>query len=195
MPRIQTPQVGQLLQRLFKITGRYRPSLEEFIVPTVQIADLGQGSPPPIIRSATSFFSQAAVVGERATFRLECPPTTLLTLDSMLFTAGSSSSIEIFLGSSVPAPATPATTRFTDGRILQANENTAGKVNFGTQAAGLAAFHFRQALLSGVPTLIKPLNWIVGSGVPVQFGFIDFQFGPLNVSFEAILQWTEYQIA
>ena len=37
---IQTPVVGQLLQRAFGIKGRVRPALDEIIVPVVNVADL-----------------------------------------------------------------------------------------------------------------------------------------------------------
>lgn len=48
--QIQTPEVGSALQSLFKLVGRVRPQLEEYVMPVVLVGDVGAASPPAVRR-------------------------------------------------------------------------------------------------------------------------------------------------
>lgn len=82
MPKqIQEPGVGQELTRLFGLLGRVRPALDEVIVPVVQVAELGQGSPPGRTNAFALWVSIAAgAAGEFSYLRMDVPAGTVVQL-------------------------------------------------------------------------------------------------------------------
>ena len=198
--RIQRPQIGAALQRLFRLTGRVGVELEPFIIGTVQVADLGLGAEPPVRRSAVARFTQAAVVGEIAVWRMEVPGSVIAVVTRFqLRQEASVSACHIHFGSTISAAvfATAARKSFTDGRLLQGGQTPALVLAHGTQAAGLSPIDWSVAV-NLVPdnTWQTPSGlWVIGSGAPGQFGFIEFQAGGVtNQEVRFVVEWDEYQI-
>lgn len=194
---IQTPQVGSALQELFRLQGRVRPALEEFIIPTVQVGDLTFGSAPAKRRHVTTFFNVPAVVGERPVWRWEIPGGIIGALTSFWVEppAATPGSVSVFFGSSIAAPATQAVASYSDGRILRAGELPAGVVSFGTQVGALAARTWeKRAQPTPDSRTWETPGWILGTGVPGQFGFIEFACNLLNASVNVCMEWDEFQL-
>lgn len=192
--QIQRPQVAELLTRFFRLTGRVRPSLDDVVIPTVQIGDLTGGATPPIIRSASAFAEPTKTAGERATWRLEAPPGTLLDVKVIwVLNYDVESSLRVHFGTSIATPPDLAPSRYTDGRIT-GSETPAGILLSGTQAGLLANYQWLQNFGAVARETIYPNNWIVGTGNPGTFGFLELQSTSANNLMALNLQWDEYQI-
>lgn len=199
MPKqIQNPLVGQALQYLFGLQGRVEPSLDEIVVPTVQIGDLSRGGPPGITRSASAAFSQAAGgAGQFSVARFEVPGNVVARIDSMVVrVSGAAATLIITHGSTFATPANTAQKSLKDGRLLQAGEVAAGVVTYGTQ--GVTPFapttSERYFLASNALVTIPTPGLIVGSGLPGQFGFMEFGLITPNLQLDATIQWTEFRL-
>lgn len=189
---IQTPGVGAALQRLFRLQGRVRPSLEEFVIPTVQVADLSQGSVPPVRRHAVSFFNQPGVAGQSATWRLEVPPSVLARIDRIYVTPAAAGPMFANFGSTIAVPAGNAANEFSDARVRANGELPAGLVTFGTQVAILAGT-WRVDVAANEVTEIRPRAWLIG-GLFDAFDFLEMQFFQANTAVTVAMEWEEYQI-
>lgn len=194
--QIQNPTVGDVLRQAFDIKGRVSPLLEEFVVPTVLIGDLGRGAPPAFIRHAVARFSQGAVVGQRAVWRFEMPGGMIAVMRRFWYRpVGSNGSIVTFFGSSIAPPAGTATKVFTDGRLAGQN-NPAGVLTFGTQVGNLATNQFVINAVQDPDAFAfePPAGWVVGSGIAGQFGFLEQNFSVDNIGIDVVMEWDEYQI-
>jgi len=193
---IQTPLVGSALQRLFGLQGRVRPSLEEFIVPTVQVANLDDGSPPNVSRTASSFGSQAAVAGEFGTFRLEVPPGTIAEVLAVYLPVPSATfNLRIATTDAPAALANTGSKRFWDGRLNFENQLPAGVLTFGTQVAALTTVIGLIPVTTVENTIwTPPRGLIVGSGKQGQFGFFMIQNATANQALIATIVWREYAL-
>ncbi len=193
--KIQRPDIWSGLQRLFRFTGRGALEFEPFIISTVQVADLSLGSQPPVRRSAAARMDQAAVALESAVVRFEMPGSGLMHIRSLTVNAvAAGGPVLAFFGSSIAVPANTADKSFTDGRLLQAGELAGGVMTFGTQVAALGTIHWSRSLNADTPVVFHPNNWIVGSGLPGQFGFLELQLLGPNVRFQCSAEWDEYSI-
>ena len=192
---IQVPTVGAALQRLFRLQGRVKPALEEFILPVVKIADLSRSEPPPLTRGATARFFRAAVALEFGTFRFEIPGEMIAHVRALYLTPnGSAGSFRFHFGSTIPAPSGTAQKSFTDLRLLQLGQSPAGVLTFGTQVAVLTPLQFQVAAEDLLTYKLEPDSWIVGSGVPGVFSFLEGQFSVLNTAINVSMLWDEYPI-
>lgn len=197
MPQyIQDPQVGTALQRLFLLQGRVRPFLEEYVIPTVQIADLSAGQNPPLIRHVSAQFVQAAVAAEFCTLQISTPPGTILRVKRMVFSLGGAMQVNAFFGTSIAAaPANDADQSFTDQRVRESlNAGPAGLLKFGTQAAALATTQWGQSLPATPAIVIEPTNWIVGSTMASVEGFMELQFTVVNTVVTGSIEWEEFYL-
>lgn len=197
---IQSPAVGTALQDLFGLQGRVRPALEEFIIPTVQVADIGQGSAPYVRRHAIARWYQAAVAAEYFTMRFEMIPGTIAVVRHMQVTAGGTGSLRVnFAGNAatIAALATTATKGFTDGRILAGSagggQTPAGVLTYSTSAA-LVGTYQGQIRLTTTPYDLYPDGWVIGTGASGLFGFLEFAFDNANQVVQGYVEWDEYQV-
>lgn len=101
---IQRPDVSQRLQELFRLVGRVRPSLEEYVIPTVQVADLGVAAAPPVRRVVQIGGLRAAVAGEHGIVRIGNP-------------AGSNNIIQLKWWDTKPAAASTMYMAFVEGTL------------------------------------------------------------------------------
>jgi len=198
---IQDPTVGGALQALFSLQGRVRPALEEFIVPTVRIADLSQGATPAISRHASAAFNQAAVAGEHAQLRFEMIPGALAVIRRLHLVADTDTMIRInFPGNAATLGAlgTVAAKGFTDGRVLAGSpggeQNPAAVLTYGTAVAPLGAFQVFFQALATEEVNIEPRGWVVGTGRPDLYGFLELDTYSLNVQLRGSIEWDEYQL-
>lgn len=196
---INDPSVGAALQELFGLQGRVRPVLEESIIPTVQVADLSEGSRPARIRHASAHFDVGANAVEHFVARLEAPPSVLMELTSFRLAPLSAGEVQVFFGSSIPVPSTFASKAYTDQRVRDTKsggtQSPGGLLTIGTQVASLGTVQW--GIFLNADNLLyeySPKGWFVGSLAPAGFGFIEFSFGSNNVRVRGSMEWTEYQI-
>ena len=195
MPKqIQNPVVGQLLSQVFNLQGRVEPALDEIVTPTVQVADLGRGSPSPIVRGVVHQCLQGGVAGELFTARLEVPGNVIARVRRVhLYSASAAFFVAKFTNAGGPQ-ANTAVKEVTDGRLSNRDVPAASVLTYGTQVGGLPATTWRVR----VPTegvTFEPAHWIVGSGCANQFGFMEFQLQSANVQVLLCLELEEYTIA
>lgn len=192
--KIQRPFIAEALQRLFRLTGSIQMQLEPFVVGTVQLADLSLGSEPPISRAANASFFQAAVVGEVPVWRLEIPGSAIMHVKSIELLSATSSKVFALFGSTIPPPAATAVKSMVDGRLLAESQLAAGVLTFGTQVANLNPIQWRGLIVADVPRVFRPNAWIVGTGEPDVFGFLEMQLNVPNIGVDVNVEWDEYQI-
>lgn len=195
---IGNPGVSELLTQAFQLQGRVRMQLEESIVPVVSLGDLSIGSPPPITRHAVATWDQPAIAAERFVMRIEVPGNIIAVITRIAFVPiATAVQIAVLFGSSFPAPTTAALKSFTDGRLLDAgNQFPALVVVVGTQVANLAG-QFSLQIADGASANsfeYLPRGWVLGTGRPGQFGFIEFASSVLNGRVRGSIEWDEYQI-
>jgi len=191
---INVPFVGAALQRLFGLKGRVSPSLEEFIVPMVVVGDVSQGSAPDVSRACVHQCIQAPVAGQRFRARLEIPGGLLCKVDTIYVRCDTPGFFEVQFVNVSGAQAATAAKAFTDGRLLAEGQLPASVLTFGTQAANLVTEEFGTFISADPVTIIKPKNWIIGSGDPTQFGFLEFGQQSANAQVMFALELTEYAI-
>jgi hypothetical protein len=188
---IQTPKVTEAVHREYGIVGRYRAQIDEVVVPVVQVANLAAET-APLVRTAVSRFTQGAVVGERTTWRLETPAGVYCIVEGMGWAAGGATDVDVFFGSSIPAPAAIAPETFVDGRLRESGQAPAATLAFGTQVAALAVAHLRfdgGSTLLPVPNVIPGSGWTIGR--PNAIDFLECQCTSGNIAFSVWMQWRE----
>ena len=202
--RIGNPRVTEQLVRLFNLKGAVSPELEEFVIPTVQVANLDMGSPPPLQRTATYYASQAAVVGERAVFQLAVPPGVVAVIKRiMLFgiTAQPRSLLARFVGTTptVTTPATTAGSCFTDGRLHSTGVQPSSVLYYNTQVSNVANADWALPLYlnnatwnSAAREFIPDWGWVVGSGNRDDSGYWEATFDIVNTAIAMTLEIEEF---
>lgn len=187
--------IATRLQKLLSIQGRLAPDLEEFIIATIQVADLSQGGIPPVSRRAAVQFLEAAVVGELTAWRFEMPGSTLAIVRYLEVMPAADDLLQIHFGSEMTPPANQSVPVFIDGRIRHGTgENPAGVVFSGTQIGGLTTPQEFQRVDADPSTRIVDPGWIIGSGLPEAFDFLEFSLSTPNQGTRVTMEWDEYQI-
>lgn len=202
---INNPLVGELLQRAFDLKGRVRPSLEEFIVPTISLGDLSLSLGPSIKRHAACRVAQAAVSGQRFVFRFEAIPGTICVITRVFFhsAAGATEFAGAFVGNAatVSGLGSTALKGYTDGRLLPgtpfgAPVQPSGVVTFGTQVGpgGILALFSIQVPAAGLVYEPPPGTWVVGTGGSSLFGFLEGFLALNNTLVTGGFEWDEYPV-
>lgn len=196
--KIQEPGVAQRLVEFFRLKGRFRPMLEEYIQPVIQVGDLSVGGVPAISRHATCWFNVAAVAGQQWAFHMEVPPGLLCHITS--FNLNPSASVSLYAGFSGGAPMSPITNKyFTDGRItgdISFPTNVPGAiVGSNAQVGAINPIGYRSYVLVGQPNHFKPKGWIVGTGKPAGIGRFQLGAATVNITISGSVEWDEYQVA
>lgn len=197
--RIQRPFIAAAVQRLFGLTGRIQLQLEPFVLSTVQLADLSLGSEPPVRRHAAAQFTQGAVALERTVFRLEVPPSIVAVITNLSCRPGAAATSLNMAPTSTISSADlggVAARAFTEGRLQFPDlQGPAASLVFGTRVAALAGPVWFK-VVNPVPDRsdFTPVGWIVGSGIPDQFGFMEFAVNALNDQMVVNMEWDEYQV-
>lgn len=187
---IQNARASTALHREFNLVGRYRPQLDEVVVPVVMVADVQGVAAPPEIRRAYGRGTQGAVALERTIFRLEVPPG-LVCLVTVIRVNASGSYILGLGQAQAAAPPTTADESFLDNRLILTGQAPAAALTFGTQVAPIAGPKKR---LVSSSTVIGP-SWhpnVVVAGVNGSFGFFEVQQNSVNIAVEMEWEWTEY---
>lgn len=202
--RIGNPRVSENLVRLFNLTGSVSPELEEFIIPTVQVANLDMGSPPPVQRTATFYAGQEAVSGERFVFQLAVPPGVIAVIKRIMFygiTASPRALLAKFAGSTsgITTPATTAGSCFTDGRLAGAGATPSSKLYYNTQVSNISGSDWGLPLYvntgtwaSGAREFIPQWGWVVGSGNSTESGYFEGTFDLANSAMSMTLEIEEF---
>lgn len=200
---INNPYVGEILTRAFNLQGRVRPLLEEFIIPTVSLGDLSEGTAPPIGRRATCFITQAAVAGERWIGRFESIAGVICVMRRIFLASsagGNFSWAPRGNAATLGALGTVAAKSFADGRILAGNPNgsaqqPSGVFTHDTAVAGIAGVvGQRDITVTGFDMLIQGSGWVVGTGHPALVGFLEMQIAANNSLVEGYLEWDEFAL-
>jgi len=190
---IQTPKVTAAIHEFFNIVGRYRPQVDETVVPVVTVGDVSNDTAPIIRRAADGIFI-ASVAGEFPTWRFEVPAGVFATVESIwLPDSPGAGDVIIRFGSSFAAPATVSTrVQFMDGRLRERGETPAGRIAFGTQIAALASPPLTIDAVSSNP-MWQALagQWTVGRQNAVDF--IEFQLNAANRNLSFGMVWREVQ--
>ena len=190
---IQDPRVGQLLQNVFGLQGRMEFYLENGIVPTLTVGDLGRGAQPPVVRRATAAFRQAAVAAERFTARFEIPGNMIALITKMNIVPATGVVRSRAKFSSVGAAlASTASKSLTDGRLIEVGQAPAGVLTFGTRATSITDEW--RGVADNTGGLTYEPGWVIGSGKADQFGFFEFQVETTNLEVFGSLEWIEYQL-
>lgn len=190
---IQTPEPGEALRAAFKLRGRVRPALEEFIVPTINLGDVGQGQPPGTPRAAWGHIFVGAVAAEYARWRLEIPERTIAHVTAIHIRPATAGTLRI-KNQNVPGVVnTSQQARLTDERLVDTGEDPAATFIYGTDVNPLTNFNF--ATWAPVTGLIFRPSWLViGTGEGSNAGSVAFGFDTANVACFFGLEWTEYPI-
>jgi hypothetical protein len=203
---IQNPRAGAALTDAFDLKGRVRPELEEFIVPTVLVADVSASAPPAVQRTATCYFSEAAVAGQRTCFQFICPPGTLAVIKRVSFFTNSLSAARswflIFSGNSplLGKPTNQADMKFTDGRLERTGVVPSCQLWFGRKVSTLTAVwalpqNYVDASLGSAECVYEPkAGWIVGSGVAGESSYLEGAFDLVNTHQSGVVEWEEFQV-
>ena len=203
---IQNNRAGAALTDAFDLKGRVRVELEEFIVPTVLIADISHTAPPGIQRTASAYFSQIAVLGQRACFQFIVPGGTLAVIKRIQFYGIVSATDAWFIlfsaeNAALGKPANQATMSFTDGRLQQTGASPSCELWSGTKVSTLNAdwaipqFAPITATYNSAECVYEPNGgWVVGSGLPNVSSFLEGAFDGTNMAQACVLEWEEYQV-
>ena len=203
--RIQNNRASENLTKAFDLTGPVSPELEEFIVPTVTVADLSIGAPPAVQRSATAYFSQAAVSGQRACFQFIAPPGTIAVIKRVSFYGIVTAADAWFLlfsaaSAALGKPANQATMSFTDGRLQETGVEPSCQLWSGTKVSTLNAdwaipqFITDATYGSSECSYEPPAGWVVGSGKPGVSSYLEGAFDGTNMAQAGVIEWEEYQV-
>lgn len=202
--RIGNPRVTDQLVKLFNLTGSLAPELEEFVIPTVQVANLDMGSPPAIQRTATFYAGQGAVSGERFVFQLAVPPGIIAVIKRIMFygiTATPRALLAKFAGSTsgITTPATTAGKCFTDGRLAGSGASPSSNLYYNTQVDNIAGSDWGLPLYlntgtwnSGAREFIPTWGWVVGSGNTTESGYFEGTFDLANAAMSMTLEIEEF---
>jgi len=190
------------LQRLLQLQGRVPLEVEGFVLPTIQVGDLSDSGIPAVRRHVSTFVQQNAVVAENAIMRLDVPPGVLCEIRNFSVFPDANVGMRIGWGSTLAAvdlPSVSGSTIFTDLRLGVLSQNPqvpAGVMTHGTSVAGLATFQKRLTASGtiGSELFFEPKGWIIGSGRPVAFGFLEFGFDVVNTRVRMNIEWDEYQL-
>lgn len=195
---IYRPEIGFALQEQYDLKGSTSISLEQFLLPVHVAADTSLASSPVTVRHAQASFFQAAVAAQRAVFRFEMPGNALASIDRLVFMlgapgAGAQALVVARHSSTIPAPATVAPKRYTDGRLLAPRlQEPAGVLVHGTQVASVVGATWQKVMNPDLE--YAPKHWVVGTGRRGVFGFLEFSVDLVNTELRAAIEWTEYQV-
>jgi len=196
---IQDPTVGMALQALFKLQGRVRPALEEFVLPTVVVASIAENSPPAAAGAAVLRFAQGAVAGEYGTWRFEVPGGSFAEVTRLTGQIGANGFIRLHFpgnAATIGPLAHTANKGFIDGRIINARGQPASVLTYSTQAAALGSYEWVYPVTANQTFSIDmPQGLIVGTGDESTFGFLEGQFSAVNTAIYSMsLWWREYAV-
>lgn len=188
---VQNPRAATALQKQFNFVGRFRPQLDETIVAVAIVADVSEEQSPPIVRRATAFGTQGAVVGERSFIRMETPPGVFARIESITLQA--TGIVRFNFGAALAAPSTLITTfGFVDGRLREAGETPGARFATDTVVGGIvpAVYSITIGANSGNTgrDRIFP-NWVIGRQSAVDF--MEFGLNSDNIAFTWACQWVE----
>ncbi len=189
---IGDPTIGAALQKLLALRGRVVIGMEEFIVPTVQVADIGSGAAPAVTGAASAQGLVGAVAAEFATWRFEVPGSLVAKIQAIDVMVSGATQINASWTATGPSQAVVSSKDFTDGRLLQLGQRPAGVLTQGTQVGAIAPINWRAQLEANVGRRFEFQHWLLGSGAPAQFGFLEFQAGSVNLAGILSIEWTEY---
>jgi len=189
---LQSPDPARKLARQYGIRGLFSPELVPSLQPVVVLDDISgnQLTDSPVrIGSATGF--EAAVVGERATFRLEAPTGVIARVSQVWTNGGAAINMNVFFGSSITAPSTTSANAYTDGRLRLAGENPQVQLSHDTQVAALAAIHTIIPVTTTISSdAIYNVNWVFGN--TTSFDFIEIVAATVNTAVNMAFAWEEF---
>jgi len=196
---IQTPVPGTLLTNAFGLTGRVRPFLEEFIVPTISLGDLSLSLAPGIVRHACALIQEGAVAGERWVCRFEAPPGVIAVIRQVAIksSGGATNLSAVFRGNAPTiSPANACAKGYTDGRLLPGSGTTQTPMCIllsDTQVAAVGSVTFQVPVPAEGLVYLPPGGWVVGGGMH-DSGYIEMNMPVNNVQAQGGIEWDEYQI-
>jgi len=187
---IQNARASGSLQKEFNLVGRYRPQLDEVVVPVVVVADVKGIAAPPETRLAYGRGTLAAETLERTGYRLEVPPGMVCLITKIRTDKSGSYNMGFGQAQLTSTPGT-AVESFLDNRLVLSGQAPAAAMTFGSQVAQIGGPKKRLISSSSV---IGP-SWepnIIVAGVNGAFGFFEIQFVSVNTGIEMEWEWTEF---
>lgn len=198
--KVQTPLVGQALQRLFSIQGRVVPVLEESIVPMVLVGDVSQGGTPDVQRAAVASGVAAAVAAEFSSANLQVPPGVIAKILAITCWPAAETNLLVSFANQAIALAAQPQTRFTDNRLaggVTVLQTPASVMNVGTSGAQTFPVHATyRAHTTSLGVRIEPAHWFVGGlsvvGTAGQAGQLELQMELANTTAIFCIEWAEF---
>ena len=189
--------IATRLQSFLRLTGRVAPELEAFVLPMIVVGDLSAGGLPPIRRHVSIDFTIAGVVNERALWSMEAPPGVVGLITNMHVIPAAQNVLTVNFSSTITATDVPDNEVgvFTDNRLRfgERLEEPAIVIQAGTRGAVLVG-HWSKTMPTSPQVGIEPVGWLCGSGVPVQFGFLEFGMSAANDTTQVTMEWDEFQL-
>lgn len=186
---VQNPEAGSALQRLFNLVGRVRPSLEEYIIPTVQIADLSLRSEPPVSRLCSATSNTFSVAPNFPSWRIDAQPGTVVRLNKLII-RGNAAKILYVSFAAVGTVSNAVNTHFTDSRAPGTPNSEVYDDDTGSIAGGAFETHY-----VGVSEQVIDLSHIVlAPGENAARDWVTFQTSTAGGNDLWTLLWEEFPI-
>lgn len=194
--RIQGPDVARRVAEFFGVRGKYRPEVEEFIVPTVQVGDLSVPGLPPVSRHASCRINVAPTAGEYSMFGLAALPGLICVItDIDVFSSVANSVVADFRDERAM---TPLTAFFTDNRLTLGQrfpaQVPAAVIGANTEVMILAQQAWGATLPASIPRHFSPKGWVIGSGLAGGTGHLHLSLTTVNVGLFGSVEWDEYEV-
>jgi hypothetical protein len=186
--QIQQPRVAEIVREAFDLQGSVPLVVHGDVLPVAIVQNSADAGMPPTARRVVSFGSQAAVVGEYSTFRIEAPPNTLCNIKRFWAWASAATRIRLEFGVDITAPAVPLDRYFTDGRMRKQNQVPACVLARDTYVAATAS-QLQIPVQTQATSAREDVDWTIGQRG--AYDFLAIQCADANQNLIISLEWIE----
>lgn len=189
---LQTPDPSTKLVRQYGIRGLFSPDLVPSLQPVVLIDDLTGGISNEPQRIATAFIDVVGVAAEFTVVRFEVPPNVIAQITQLMLVPESTQRMIVGFGSSVAAPASLATSVYSDGRLRSNGQIPAGILGGDTYAAQMTGFsYFLPGNGSASTSVPRDVSWVIGR-TDGSFDFLEIACANADQNLGVAIQWREF---
>lgn len=201
---INTGRFTRALTRFFQLRGVITPTLDDTVVPTVSLGQLGESQPPAARRAWVAGGRIAAVAGQFSGFGLEVPPGTLAVIDHIMMSPAAGTDMQIFFNSQAAWPGAAQLPQFMDARLTEGPEgtafpNSACVPRSGADAVGLGGVFQWSSWMPVTTNAVvidgRSLGWMIYSRPDNTLSrHINVATANLNTLLDWSIAWTEYSV-
>jgi len=192
MGLLQSPDPAIKLARQYGIRGIFTPEIVPSLQPVVVVDDLSPGISNEPQRIACAFLSVTGVAAETSVMRFEVGPNTICKITRVWTNPEGNTPTEFSFGTTVAAPATLATSFYSDGRLRSDGQTPAGVL--GTDTFAVAPTNVCGQLAGNNAQQIvfwQEVDWVIGR-TDGSFDFMTFHLSTVDQDWDFGIQWTEY---